>query len=123
MTDEMKEQEGKKKSGRNIGSITDMNPFATLGSKHSSVQQSERSNVQTSTSSDFQTSRSPEVETVGSSNVKRSKHPEWKQKTIYLPPALARWLNVYAAQTDVEISEIVMLALQEYRERHNGISS
>src|SRR2546421_3052060 len=43
---------------------------------------------------------------------------DWKQKTIYLPPALARWLNVYAAQAELEISEIAALALKEYQERH-----
>ena len=49
------------------------------------------------------------VQLLNKSNGKR----EWEQQTIYLPPALKQWLKVYSAQTHVEISEIVMLAVKE----------
>ena len=41
-----------------------------------------------------------------------------KQKTVYLPSDLARWLNVQAAQEEREISEIVADALEMYRKLH-----
>jgi len=42
----------------------------------------------------------------------------WKQKTVYLPPDLIRWLSIKAIEEDREISEIVALALKDYQERH-----
>jgi hypothetical protein len=107
MTDEQG-QEQKKKGSKPIGGISQ---YATLGHK--------RSDVQTATSSDFQTSRLPDVEIASTPNVKRSKHPEWKQQTIYLPPTLTKWLKLHAVQVELEISEVMALALKEYQERHS----
>jgi hypothetical protein len=95
MTDEQKE----KKPAKPIGSISN---YATLGSKHSKVQ----------------TSASPDTEIVSSLDARKSRHPDWKQKTVYLPADLAKWLNVFAAQAEMEVSEIVAQALREFREKH-----
>lgn len=43
----------------------------------------------------------------------------WKQQTVYLPPALAKWLKVHAVQVELEISEIVAQALKEYRDKYS----
>lgn len=93
-------EEQKKTTGRPIGHVSN---FRTLGGgKHSEVQKSENS--------DTQIAKGPDS--------RKSKHPEWKQQTIYLPPALAKWLKVHSAQAELEISEIVALALKDYQERH-----
>jgi hypothetical protein len=97
MTDEQKE-EHKKSTAKPIGHISN---YATLGSK--------RSKVQTSTSSD--------TEIANTLDSRKSKHPDWKQKTVYLPSDLAKWLNVFAAQAEMEVSEIVAQALREFREK------
>lgn len=98
MTGEQKEEQ-KKSTAKPIGHISN---YATLGSKHSKVQ----------------TSTSPDVEISSNLDARKSKHPDWKQKTVYLPSDLAKWLNVFAAQTEMEVSEIVAQALREFREKH-----
>ncbi len=99
-----------------IGSITD---YQTLGRrKHSDIQQSGSPDIQTSGLPDTQQSTSAGVQTANTPDSRKSKHPEWKQQTIYLPPALAKWLKVHSAQAELEISEIVALALKDYQERH-----
>jgi len=95
----MTEEQTEKKPAKPIGSIGD---FSTFGKKRLEVQTSRISDVQTSTNLD----------------ARKSKHPEWKQKTVYLPADLAKWLNVHAAQTEMEVSEIVALALRDYREKY-----
>jgi hypothetical protein len=92
MTDEQKEK-------RRIGSISE---YKTLGSKHAKVQ--------TSTSSDMQMSTSLDG--------RKSKHPDWVQQTAYIPRDLAKWVRVFAVQSEMEVSEIVAQALREFREKH-----
>lgn len=41
----------------------------------------------------------------------------WEQQTTYLPPDLRQWLRHYALDTNQEMSEIIAIALQEYRQR------
>ena len=89
MTDEQK-----KSTAKPIGSISN---YTTFGSKHS----------------DIQTSRSLDVEISSTLDARKSKHPEWKQKTVYLPPDLAKWLKLFAVQSEIEESEIVTQALRE----------
>lgn len=96
MSDEQTEKKPEKKP---IGSIGE---FSTFGKKHSEVQTSRISDAPTSTSLD----------------ARKSKHPDWKQKTVYLPSDLAKWLNVFAAQAEIEVSEIVAQALRDYREKY-----
>jgi hypothetical protein len=95
MNDEQKE----KKPGKPIGSI---GTFSTFGRKHSEVQ----------------TSRSPDAEIFSTLDARKSKHPEWVQRTVYLPPELAKWLKLFAVQAEIEVSELVTQALREYREKH-----
>lgn len=69
--------------------------------------------------------RGPERQIVGTPTFKRSKPPAkpktnadgWEQQTTYLPPDLRQWLRIYALSTNQEISEIIAIALQEYRIR------
>ncbi len=91
--------EEQKKPGKPIGSISE---YKTLGSKHTKVQTSTLSDVETSLKLDG----------------RKSKHPDWVQRTYYLPPELAKWLNVFAAQAEMEVSEVVAQALREFREKH-----
>ncbi len=103
----MSDEQTEKKPAKPIGSIGD---FSTFGSK--------RSDVQTSKSPDFQSSNSSNTEKSSNFDARKSRHPEWKQKTVYLPADLAKWLNVFAAQAEMEVSEVVAQALREYREKH-----
>ena len=82
--------------------IRSISNFTTLGGKHSKVQ----------------TSTSSGIETASGLDTRKSKHPDWKQKTVYLPADLAKWLNIHAAQTEMEVSDIVALALRESREKY-----
>ncbi len=91
--------EQKKSTVKPIGSISE---YATLGSKHSKVQ----------------TSRILDTEISSNLDARKSKHPDWKQKTVYLPSDLAKWVNIFAAQSEMEVSEIVAQALREFREKH-----
>ncbi|MGZ3612168.1 MAG: hypothetical protein ACXVBU_19115, partial [Ktedonobacteraceae bacterium] len=61
-------------------------PYTTFGRKHSEVQ----------------TSRLSDTEIPSGLDARKSKHPDWKQKTVYLPSDLAKWLNVFAAQAEME---------------------
>ena len=61
-----------------------------------------------------QTSNTPEVQKSGNSKVSNNR----VQRTVYLPPPLAKWLKVQAAEEEREMSEIVAEALEEYRRTH-----
>ncbi len=82
------------------------------------VQQPETSDIQTSRSPDIQQSTIPDTQIAKGPDSRKSKHPEWEQQTVYLAPALKDWLRVHAAQSRLEISEIVNMALKDYQERH-----
>jgi len=122
------DEQAQKKSGKPIGSVSNQEQYVKFGGrrpKPPDIQPSGSPAVQTSSTPDLQTSRlrdlqqlnSPEAEKSSMSNIKKSKHPDWKQQTIYLPPALMKWLRVQAPQEEREISEIVVEALEEYRRR------
>lgn len=63
--------------------------------------------VQTSGRSDIQTPKGPGI-------VKRRSGRVRRRMTIYLPPDLARQLMVYAAEENLEISEIVTQAVEGF---------
>jgi hypothetical protein len=117
----MTEEQPQQKKKKPVGGI---NAYRTFGSPND--QQSEHADASTAERPDFQQSSSPEVQQPTSAGVQtsiipkvqRSKHPDWKQQTVYLPPARIKWLKHYAVQTETEISEIMNLALKEYQERH-----
>lgn len=110
----MTDKQPPKKKARGIGPI---NPYGTFGSPND--QESERVETQHAERPAVQTASSPDAQRASSSNVKTSKHPDWKQQTFYLPPALRQWLRHRAVASDLEISEIIVLALKEYQERHS----
>lgn len=89
------------------------NPFATFGSVDNGT--SERSDVQTVSSPEVQNAGSSDLQNAKSSKGKKSKHPDWKQQTIYLPDEMIVWLKVQAAQRHQEISEVVHDILQGSR--------
>jgi hypothetical protein len=43
-----------------------------------------------------------------------------KQQTVYLPPALAKWVKMQAIEEEREISEIVTDALEMYRKLYSA---
>lgn len=100
-------------------------PLEAQKSKNSDVEQSELSKSQTARLSDlqiqeilnFQKSELSNVQHAGNSKLSKSEH-ERKQKTVYLPAELARWLNIQAATEEREISDIVTDALEHYRQEH-----
>lgn len=76
---------------------------------------SERSEVQTVSSPAIQIAGSSDTQNAKSSKGKKSKHPDWKQQTIYLPDEMIVWLKVQAAQRHQEISEVVHDLIQAGR--------
>jgi hypothetical protein len=86
------------------------------------VQQSSNLNVQTTELPDTQKFKGPAPQTTELSAVRQSSTSKSRsdrvQRTIYLPPALAKWLKVQAAEEEREMSEIVAEALEEYRRTH-----
>jgi hypothetical protein len=81
---------------------------------------------QTPDSSDVQTSESLKVQHTDVSpvqsakppDVQKAKHKGREQQTIYLPPHLVRKLKLYKAMHDIEYSDIVAAALEDYFNSH-----
>jgi hypothetical protein len=82
--------------------------YRTIGGQRQDQPQNtlEQSEVRTSERSDTQGSEYLEDQTP-----KRT-----KRHTIYLSPKLSRWIKVYAATNDQEISEIAERAIQRYKD-------
>jgi hypothetical protein len=79
------------------------------------IQDSELSKVQTVEHSTVQTSEIVKGQNMNSLAVQEEKkHKGRTQKTVYLPPALAKRLNFAAVEEEREISEIVADALEDY---------
>jgi hypothetical protein len=80
------------------------------------TQQSTVLDLQTSKISTVQPSESVKGQTMNSLEVqeKKSMHKGRTQKTIYLPPALAKQLKFASVDEEREISEIVTDALEAY---------
>jgi hypothetical protein len=97
-----------------------------------SVQQSSTSDIQSAEVSDIQTAKTSDVQTSEMLNTQpfemvkgqnmnslavrepKGTHKGRTQKTIYLPPALAKQLNFASVEEEREISEIVTDALEAY---------
>ncbi len=70
--------------------------------------------------SEFQKAGTQELEQAGIRASQRAKSQKvnrdgWEQQTIYMPPDLRRWLKLFAATTERELSDIVTEAVQEFR--------
>ena len=107
------EQKPAGQSGKKAGSIRQ---YATLGKasannsvdKHTTqIIKIQQSDIQAYITSETRPRKSAETQGKGSR----------KQKTVYLSPGLARRLNIYAAESEQEISEIAEAALDEYLTR------
>jgi len=61
--------------------------------------------------SEGEKSRMPDVQTSTTKGLR-------KQQTVYLPPALAKWVKKQAIEEEREISEIMTDALEMYRKLH-----
>lgn len=94
---------------------------ATTG-KIGGRQKPSRSDVQPSESSNIQTSEVSNLQTAKSSNVQKPKHKGREQQTIYLPPHLVRKLKLYKAMHDIEYSDIVAQALEDFFTTHQEAS-
>jgi hypothetical protein len=86
-------------------------------SRRSASQTSERSSVQELRGSGVQTLEHPNSETSRRSGAQVSKHPDWVKQTSYMPLELQTWLRMESATTRLEISEIMVEALEDYRAR------
>ncbi len=69
---------------------------------------------------EFQQTGTQESRASGSQASPRAKSQKvnrdgWEQQTVYMPPDLRRWLKLYAATTERELSDIVTEAVQEFR--------
>lgn len=80
--------------------------FGTIGGK--------KEDTQEPGSKDSQELERLSVQAPSGSGVQTSK-TERRKQTVYLSPYLVKWLKVYAAQQEREISEIVEEALEAYR--------
>src|SRR5436305_13788502 len=98
------EEEQKTPTKKPVKPIGGIGQYATIGGKHPAVQQSSNVDTQTSRSLESEESNMPAVQTAKPSNIKKSKHPEWEQQTIYLPPKLKMRLKVHAVEAKLEIS-------------------
>jgi hypothetical protein len=64
--------------------------------------------------------KAPGVGKSGMPDVQTSEMKEArKQQTVYLPPALAKWVKMQAIEEEREISEIMTDALEMYRKLHS----
>jgi sRNA-binding protein len=81
-------------------------------SEHLDAQAAQSPNAQASERSDGPAAVQPSTQMAACSSV--GKKPQRVRKTVYLPEALAKRLNVRAAIEDREISEIVTEALERY---------
>jgi hypothetical protein len=82
----------------------------------SKIQNVESPKFQQPNSPDIQNLKPPAAQDFEMSKVQTSKgtHKGRTQKTIYLPPALAKRLNFASVEEEREISEIVTDALEAY---------
>jgi hypothetical protein len=124
MTDEQK----KKKSGRTIGGIQQ---YATFGSEeHEDTQLSKKPDSQISRNPESQMVHYSESEPAGLSasqiaesqdkqmvSYLKDKKPERKAQIAYLPPGLIKRLKRFAFDHDLEISQVVQVAVQEFLDR------
>ena len=123
MSDEQSEQPGKaKRQPPPIGGIQQQSQYATIGGKGSKTQTARLPEVQNAKMLEVEQSESSEKEKARMPGTQileqpKGKQSDRKQKTVYLSPTLAHWLNVQAAQEEREISEIVEDALKLYRDR------
>ena len=76
------------------------------------------SDVQQSESLAVQDTSVPEAQTAKAPNIQKSKHNGREQQTIYLLPHLVRKLKLYKAMHDIDYSDIVAAALEEYFNTH-----
>ena len=129
MTNDKSEPQGKKRPP--IGGIQQQSQYATIGgAKRSEVQNARLPDVENGTIPEGQQSkvpeaeqskvpdkesaRMPEVQTLEKPKVQQSKR---KQHTVYLSPALSKWVKLQAVEEDREISEIMEDALKLYRDQ------
>ncbi len=90
------------------------------GGRIGAPQAPERSDAQTLERPSVQTPERLDGQAPKRLEIQASAEAARVRRTVYLPPDLARWLKLYAARTEREMSEIVTDALQQYRDRDEG---
>lgn len=60
----------------------------------------------------------PKMSRVARSNLAKSKNPDFEKGTYYLPKTTTHKMRIYAATEQVEMSDLVDLAVNEYLNSH-----
>lgn len=100
----------------NSPSFQQSSSLATQAADNSKVQQSGSPASQVASSLEVQQSSTQETQKSRLPAVQQSKGPERVQRTIYLSPALAKWVKIRAAVEEREISALAEDAFLLYRQ-------
>lgn len=65
---------------------------------------------------EYSSAKEPEHQSTQELKDQSTQEPKRKRHTIYLTPGLSKWLRVYAANAEQDMSEVAELALQQFRE-------
>lgn len=60
----------------------------------------------------------PKIRRVGSGALAKSKHPDYEKGTYYLPKTTTHKMRVHAVTEQIEMSDLVNIAVKEYLENH-----
>lgn len=61
----------------------------------------------------------PKMRRVGSGVIAKSKHPDFEKGTYYLPKSTTHKMRVHAVTKQMEMSDLVDLAVKQYLENHS----
>ena len=62
----------------------------------------------------------PKMPRVAKGSIAKSKNPDFEKGTYYLPKAITHSMRIYAATEQIEMSDLVSLAVAEYIENHSS---
>lgn len=60
----------------------------------------------------------PKMPRVAKDSIAKSKNPDFEKGTYYLPKTITHKMRVYAATEQIEMSDLVSLAIAEYIDNH-----
>lgn len=60
----------------------------------------------------------PKMRRVGSGGLAKSKHPDYEKGTYYLPKTTTHRMRVHAVNKQIELSDLVDIAVRQYLENH-----
>ena len=62
----------------------------------------------------------PKMPRVAKGSIAKSKNPDFEKGTYYLPKTITHSMRIYAATEQIEMSDLVSLAVAEYIENHSS---